>query len=174
MMKKALLFIAFICIGLALLPLGISHAQTGPPIRLTYSTLFPAPHIQTKLMVSWGNEITQRTNGRVIVEMYPAQQLTRAAECYEGVVQGKSDLGFSLIGYTAERFPVMGTVDLPLGYTSGKVATAVVNEVYRRFKPKELSDTKVMYLSAHGPGFINTRGKAVRSMEDMKGSTIKR
>ena len=51
----------------------------------------------------------------------------------------------------------MGTVDLPLGYTSGKVATAVANEVYRLFKPKELSDTEVMYLHALGSQFIYKR-----------------
>ena len=67
----------------------------------------------------------------------------------------------------------MATVDLPLGYTSGKVATAVANEVYRKFKPKELSDTQVMYLHAHGPALINTRGKAVRRLEDMRGLRLR-
>jgi TRAP-type C4-dicarboxylate transport system substrate-binding protein len=122
---------------------------------------------------SWCKEVNARTNGKVIVEFYPGQQLTKAAECYEGVVQEKSDLGFSVLAYTPERFPVMGVVDMPLGYTSGKVATAVANEVYRTFKPKELSDTKVMYLHAHGPGFINTRGKAVRRLEDLKGLRLR-
>ena len=173
MIKKACVGVMAVCIVLALSPLGISHAQTGPPIRLTYSTLFGADHIQAQLAESWCKEVAARTNGRVVVEFYPAQQLTKGAECYEGVVQGKSDLGFSLLPYTAERFPVMGTVDLPLGYTSGKVATAVANEVYRRFKPKELSDTKVMYLHAHGPGFISTKIKAVRKMEDMKGLKLR-
>jgi TRAP-type C4-dicarboxylate transport system substrate-binding protein len=173
MMKKAILYLAAVSIVFVFSPCIVLHAQTGPPIRLTHSTLFPAPHIQTQLIDSWGKEINRRTNGRVIVEIYPGQQLTKAAECYEGVVQGKSDLGFSLLAYTAERFPVMGAVDLPLGYTSGKVATAVVNEVYRKFKPEELSDTQVMYLSAHGPGFVNTRVKAVRKMEDMKGLKLR-
>jgi TRAP-type C4-dicarboxylate transport system substrate-binding protein len=173
MMKKAFLFLAAVCIVLAFSPFGISHAQTGPPIRLTYSTLFGANHIQAQLAESWCKEVTARTNGRVIVEFYPGEQLTKGAECYEGVVQGKSDIGFSMPAYTAERFPVMGAVDLPLGYTSGKVATAVANEVYRKFKPKELSDTQVMYLHAHGPGFINTKGKAVRRMEDMKGLKLR-
>jgi TRAP-type C4-dicarboxylate transport system substrate-binding protein len=49
------------------------------------------------------------------------------------------------------------------------VATKVVNAVYEKFKPKELSDTQVMYLHAHGPGLIHTKDKAVRKMEDMKG-----
>jgi TRAP-type C4-dicarboxylate transport system substrate-binding protein len=157
---------------LLLLPFGNSNAQTET-IRLTYSNFFPAAHIQSKLVDSWCKEVSTKTNGRVIVEHYPNQQLTKAAECYEGVVQGKSDLGFSLLPYTAERFPVMGTVDLPLGFTSGKVATAVANEVYRKFKPKELSDTKVMYLHGHGPAVINTRGKIVRRLEDMKGLRLR-
>jgi TRAP-type C4-dicarboxylate transport system substrate-binding protein len=173
MMKKALLFLAAVCIVLAFSFQDISYAQTGPPIRLTYSTLFGANHIQAQLAESWCKEVNARTNGRVVVEFYPGEQLTKGAECYEGVVQGKSDIGFSMPAYTAERFPVMGAIDLPLGYTSGKVATAVANEVYRKFKPKELSDTQVMYLHAHGPGFINTKGKAVRRMEDMKGLKLR-
>lgn len=172
MKKKALMFTMLVCIGLALLPFGSSHAQ-AETIRLTYSNFFPAAHIQSKLVDSWCKEVNARTNGRVIVEHYPGQQLTKAVECYEGVVQGKSDLGFSLLPYTAERFPVMGAVDLPLGYSSGKAATAVANEVYRKFKPKELSDTQVMYLHAHGPGLVNTRDKAVRRLEDMKGLKLR-
>jgi TRAP-type C4-dicarboxylate transport system substrate-binding protein len=35
--------------------------------------------------------------------------------------------------------------------------------------PKELMDTQVMYLHAHGPGLIHTKSKPVRKMEDMKG-----
>jgi TRAP-type C4-dicarboxylate transport system substrate-binding protein len=67
----------------------------------------------------------------------------------------------------------MEIVDLPLGHGNGRVATAVVNEVYQQLKPKELLDTQVMYLSAHGPGLLNTRKKAVKKMEDLKGLKIR-
>jgi TRAP-type C4-dicarboxylate transport system substrate-binding protein len=63
----------------------------------------------------------------------------------------------------------MAAVDLPLGYTSGKVATQVVNAVYNKFNPKELMDTKVMYLHAHGPGILHTKDKPVGTMDDLKG-----
>jgi TRAP-type C4-dicarboxylate transport system substrate-binding protein len=63
----------------------------------------------------------------------------------------------------------MAAVDLPLGYTSGTVATKVINAVYKKFMPKELMDTKVMYLHAHGPGLIHTKSKPVHKIEDMKG-----
>ena len=47
-----------------------------------------------------------------------------------------------------------------------------VLEVYEKFKPQELSDTKVMYLHSHGPGFIHTKG-VVHKMEDLKGLKIR-
>jgi TRAP-type C4-dicarboxylate transport system substrate-binding protein len=113
--------------------------------------------------------VEQRTDGKVTVEYYAGQTLTKANQCYDGVLEGLSDIGFSVLAYTRGRFPVMSAVDLPLGYTSGKVATKVINEVYKKFNPKELDNTKVMYLHAHGPGLIHTKGKAVRKLEDMKG-----
>ena len=87
---------------------------------------------------------------------------------YDGVVSGISDIGMCLFAYTRGRFPVMEAVDLPLGYESGKAATKVVNAVYNEFNPKELQDTKVMYLHAHGAGLLHTKGKAVRTMDDFK------
>jgi hypothetical protein len=51
----------------------------------------------------------------------------------------------------------MEAADLPLGYPNGKVATKVVNDFYARYQPKELTDVKVLYLHAHGPGLLHTK-----------------
>ncbi len=150
--------------------LGASAAQT---FKLTYSCFFPPSHIQSKLAEAWCKEVEKRTGGRVKIEYYPGQTLTKARQVYDGVVQGLSDIGFCLFGYTRGRFPLMEVVDLPLGYPSGQVATQVANAVYRKFKPKELNDVEVMYLHAHGPGLLHTKGKAVRKMEDLKGMKIR-
>jgi TRAP-type C4-dicarboxylate transport system substrate-binding protein len=53
------------------------------------------------------------------------------------------------------------------------VATRVVNAVYQKFNPKELKDVQVMYLHAHGPGLLHTKGKAVKSLADIKGLKIR-
>ncbi|MEA2039034.1 MAG: TRAP transporter substrate-binding protein, partial [Thermodesulfobacteriota bacterium] len=90
-----------------------------------------------------------------------------------GTVEGISDIGFSILQYTRGRFPVMDVINLPMGYPSGTVATAIINEVNEKFQPKELSDTKVMYLHSHGPGIIHTKGKAVHKMGDLKGIKIR-
>jgi TRAP-type C4-dicarboxylate transport system substrate-binding protein len=168
-MKKTI-FIIFlaICVGLSFSSVGAINAQADS-VKLTYSNFFPPGHIQSRLAEAWCKEVEFRTNGEVVVEYYPGQTLTKARQVYDGVVEGLSDVGFSVLAYTRGRFPVMSAVDLPLGYTSGTVATKVVNAVYNKFQPKELMDTQVMYLHSHGPGLIHTKTKAVHKMEDMKG-----
>jgi TRAP-type C4-dicarboxylate transport system substrate-binding protein len=168
MKKQLIAFMLIFCIGLAfgiLVPVTAEAAS----IKLTYSNFFPPGHIQSKLAEAWCKEVEKRTNGQVVVEYFPGQTLTKAKQVYDGVVEGISDMGFSVLAYTRGRFPVMAAVDLPLGYTSGTVATQVINAVYTKFQPKELMDTQVMYLHAHGPGLIHTKSKPVRKMEDMKG-----
>ena len=168
MKKQIFTFMLILCVGLAFGFMSPVTAEAGP-VKLTYSNFFPPGHIQSKLAESWCKEVEKRTNGEVVVEYYPGQTLTKAKQVYDGVVEGISDVGFSVFAYTRGRFPVIAAVDLPLGYTSGTVATKVINAVYKKFMPKELMDTRVMYLHAHGPGLIHTKSKAVRKMEDMKG-----
>jgi len=158
-------------VALAALVLALGWAPTPAPaaVNLTYSNFFPPTHLHSKLAEAWAKEIEKRTNGEVTIQYFPGQTLTKADQIYDGVVNGISDIGYSLFAYTRGRFPVMEVVDLPLGYPNGRTATAVINEVYQTMKPKELDDVHVLYLHAHGPGLVNSRTKPIRTMDDMKG-----
>jgi len=154
---------------LAIIP-GVS---TAGQVKLTYSNFFPPTHIQSQLSESWCKEVEKRTEGRVTVQYFAGQTLTKAKQTYESVMDGIADIGTSALAYTRGRFPVISAVDLPFGYPSGVVATKVVNDLYNQLKPKEFDDTKVMYIHAHGPGMIHTRDKAVHKLEDLKGLKIR-
>jgi TRAP-type C4-dicarboxylate transport system substrate-binding protein len=171
-MRKRHLALVFPCAVAAAAALIISPAAAQTkPIELTYSIFFPAPHKNTVLATQWGEEIAKRTNGRVKVTMFPGGTLTPAAQCYDGVVKGLSDVGMSVLGYTAGKFPLTEVIDLPLGYKSGLAATKLINAYYRKFQPKEFNDVQVMYFHAHGPGILHTK-KAVEKLEDLKGMKI--
>ncbi len=172
MLSRISSILAAACVVMVLAAVAVPSSDAAP-IRLTYSNFFPPTHIQSKLADAWCKEVERRTDGRVVVEHYPGQTLTKAKQCYDGVVTGLSDLGLSVFAYTRGRFPVMSAVDLPLGYTSGREATAIANAVYEKFKPKELLDTQVMYVHAHGPGLLHTKGKPVARLEDVKGLKIR-
>ncbi len=169
MLRKTAFWTLLVVVSGFITILSLSQTTQAQTIKLTYSNFFPPAHIQSQLAEAWCKEVNKRTNGRVQIDYYAGQTLTKAQQNYDGVVTGLSDIGFSVLAYTRGRFPVMAAVDLPLGYKSGKVATMVINEVYNKFLPKELQDTQVMYLHAHGPGLVNTKDKAVRKLEDMKG-----
>lgn len=145
--------------------------QAADPIKLNYSIFFPAPHKNTVLATEWAQEVEKRTNGAVKITMFPGGTLTPADKCYDGVVNGLSDIGMSVLGYTRGRFPLTEVIDLPLGYKNGLAATKLVNLYYQKFKPKELDDVKVMYLHAHGPGILHTK-TPVKTLEDLKGMKI--
>lgn len=172
-MKKSFLYCLCFAVAVTLSFCFFPIQSQAEPITLTYSNFFPPTHVQSKLADAWCKEVEKRTNGQVKVQYFPGQTLTKAKQNYDGVVQGVSDIGFCLFGYTRGRFPVMEVVDLPLGYPSGVVATKVANDVYNKFDPEELKDVEVMYLHAHGPGLLFTRKKAVKTMEDLKGMKIR-
>lgn len=163
--------IGLLAVGLAF---GFSapeaHAKT---LTLTYSNFFPPTHIQSKLAESWCKEVEKRTDGRVKIQYYPGQTLTKAPQTYDSVVDDIADIGMSACAYTRGRFPVMQTIDLPWGYPSGVAATAVANAVYKKFHPKEFDQTEVMYMDGHGPGFIQTRDKPIHTLADLKGLKIR-
>lgn len=171
MKRNIFMFFLVFFIGTVFAVAGSTRVDAAP-IKLTYSIFFPATHGQAKTAMDWAKEIEKRTNGRVQISIFPGGTLTKAPQCYDGVVKGISDIGFSLFGYTRGRFPAMAAVDLPMGYSDGKIASKVAHKFAQAVNPKELQDVKVLYLHAHGPGLLHTK-KPVRKLEDLKGMKIR-
>lgn len=174
MLKRIQLLTAIFQMVLLLSAVLISPSPADAKvITLTFSDIYPTTHPNAKLALAWCKAVEERTNGRVKILHYPGQSLTSGVDCYDGVVNGLSDAGQSVLQYTRGRFPLMDIINLPLGYPSGAVATAIINEINEKFQPRELQDTKVMLLHAHGPGYIHTKGKPINRMEDLKGLKIR-
>jgi len=172
-MKISRLIILALCLSAVgfCIPVPSARAQ-AKPVELSYSIFFPAPHKNTVLATEWAKEIEKRTNGRVKITIYPGGTLTPADKCYDGVEKGISDIGMSVLSYTMGKFPLTEVIDLPLAYKSAVAATNLINGYYKKFKPKELDSTQVMYFHAHGPGILHTK-KAVHKLEDLKGMKIR-
>lgn len=147
------------------------HAQEQV-IRLKYSDIFAPAHKNGILAQQWCKEIEKRTNGKVKITHFPGGTLTPQPQTYDSVVKGIADIGHTLAAYSAGRFPLIEVLGQPIGFTSGYQATKCANAFYEKFKPKEFDDTKVMYISAHGPGMFQTV-KPVSSIDDVKNKRIK-
>ncbi|HBG77302.1 MAG TPA: C4-dicarboxylate ABC transporter substrate-binding protein [Phycisphaerales bacterium] len=141
-------------------------------IELNYSIFFPPTHVQCIEAQNWADEIAKRTNGRVKITIFPGGSLTQAPQCYEGVVNGISDLGMSCFAYTRGRFPLLEGLDLPLGYPNGLTASRIATELAMKYKPAEVNDVHLLYIHAHGPGILATK-KPVNNLEELKGMKIR-
>lgn len=151
---------------------AFASGQSSEQIKLNYSIFFAATHRNSILATEWAREVERRTDNKVQITMFYGGTLTPADKCYDGVVNGISDIGMSVLSYTMGRFPLSEVLDLPLGSQSGKVATRLVNDFYAKFKPKEFDDVKILYLHGHGPGLLHTK-TPVRALEELKGMKIR-
>jgi TRAP-type C4-dicarboxylate transport system substrate-binding protein len=151
---------------------GAADGEAGQPVKLTYSVFFPPTHTQAKLAGEWAEEIGKRTGGRVKIAVFPGGVLTKADQCYQGVVDGISDIGMSAFAYTRGRFPLLEGLDLPVGYPDGVSATRIAHALAGEFNPAEIQDTKLLYVHAHGPGVLATK-KPVTKLDDVKGLKIR-
>ena len=164
--------LAFIPVLFFLMTILAAKAE-AKTYSFTYSTFFPPTHIQTKVPEAWAAEIEKRSKGQIKIKIFTGGSLTPAPQIYDGVVKGISDFGLSVFAYSPGRFPVIAAVDNPLGYPNAFVATRTINELNRKFNPKELSDVHICYLFAHGPGILHTARKPVYTLEDVKGLKIR-
>ncbi len=148
---------------------GAAAAKT---YKLTYSIFFPPMHVQAKTGMEWAAEVERRSGGRLQIAVHPGGTLTKADQCWQGVLGGISDLGMSCFAYTPGRFPLLEALDLPLGWPDGLTATRVATALAAKYNPAEIQGAKILYVHAHGPGILATK-KPVRALEDLKNLKIR-
>lgn len=176
MMKLRALYVPLAAVAVVAVLLSGCGGDSGSSAsrRLTYSIFFPPTHIHSQLAAEWAAEVEKRSEGRLQIALFYGGSLTQPDRCYQGVVDGISDLGMSCFAYTRGRFPVLEGLDLPLGYTDGVSATRVANTMLNKYRDdlKEVADTRMLYVHAHGPGILASK-KPVRSLADLTGLKIR-
>jgi len=142
-------------------------------LTLNYSNMQPPNHKISLSAEEWCREIEKRTKGAVKITMFHGGTLTPGTQAYDGVVKGLSDIALSVFSYHRGRFPLTEFSDLPLGLKSCVTAGHLFNEYYARFKPKELEDTKLMYMHANPGSILHTVKKPVTKLDELKGLKIR-
>jgi TRAP-type transport system periplasmic protein len=170
-MRRTMLLVLIVVLSSVWLVCSPTYAQ-DKAISLKLANFFPPDNKISVVMDQWCKEVEKRTNGAVKVTQFPGGTLTPPAQTYISVTRGVTDIGLSFFSYTMGRFPLMEALDLPLGYRSAYVATKLANEFYKKFKPKELDEVKVLFLTTSPPHMLFAK-KPVKNLEDLKGLKIR-
>jgi TRAP-type transport system periplasmic protein len=173
-MKKYLLGLSVltmvVVLAVFLLP-NMAGAQ-DKVIKLKYACFFPAAHKGNILTEQWCKEVEKRTKGRVKVSFLGGGTLVPAPQGYEAAVKGIADISNGAPSWTAGRFPLSEVLELPLGYRDAAQASRLANAFYKKFKPKEYDDVKMLYMWNSGPGVFMTT-KPISSIEGLKGLKLR-
>ena len=144
---------------------------------LGVNLIFPATHfVPAQQLPRYFKRVEAATGGKykLDIKYYPVGTLLAPGDAYDGMTQGIVDMVQACFSYTPGRFPVMWTLYKPGIAPPENCHTAAhaVWEYYNTLKPKELQDSKVLYLWAVGPGWLHTK-KPVKTVAEIKGLKIR-
>lgn len=149
-----------------------AETSNEKPIELSYAFFAPAATFPAKQMEKWKEELEKRTNGKVVVNLFPGGTLLAANNMYDGVKNKVADIGLSVMTYEPGKFPLITIAELPSGFPSGKVASQVVYDLLKEYPQDAFKDLKVVTAFATEPAFIQTE-KQVANLNDIKGKQIR-
>ena len=156
---------------MAIMPISVAFSASKQ-ITFKFANIFPPQASQSKLIDEFISDLEERTGGLIKTQHFPGGSLAKPPQVIKAVEAGIADIGFSHISYTAGRFPVTEVCELPHGYPTGWVANQIMNDFYEKFKPKEWDDVVPLWFHANTPSMLATT-KAIRTLEDFKGMTIR-
>jgi TRAP-type C4-dicarboxylate transport system substrate-binding protein len=165
------LSLTFVIVVLVSVFLFITRAETtaaSKVINLKFNNYFPPLSEQSKLSEKFIQEIEKRTDGRVKITYYPGGSLLSGPATADGVTKGVVDIGYISLVFTMGRYPLIEACSLPLSYPSAWVGSHVVNDFYRRYKPKEFDKLHTLFFNSCGPSVLFSK-KAVYKLEDLEG-----
>lgn len=168
-------WVIFVSLGFAVCLLfesGLFVLPVQAQIKLTYANFPPATTFPCVQMERWKKEVEKRTGGKVMVQTFPGSTLLSAKTMFDGVISGTADIGNLTMGYQPGRFPVSEAVDLPVGFTSAKVASLVLHDLIEKYNPQEFEKIKILALFTCPPSNFMTKNP-VKSLKDLKGVELR-
>lgn len=145
-------------------------------IKLKYAHhIAPTSLGHTLAHAPWAKLVEQKTNGKVKIEIYPAETLGKASDAFEMVTSGIADIAWGFVGFFPGRFPLTEVIDLPmLGIDSAAKGSKILWDLYQNtpYLKKEYSGVKVITLHTHEPAPISSR-TPINSEADLAGMKIR-
>lgn len=155
-----------------------SQAKSGDEyqattIRLAYN--LPQDHHISRGIESFAKKVTERSNGKVKVQVYPAGQLFSDKEMNQAVLAGGVEMGVNSSTLWASVIPAMGIFDVPFAFPNYSLAgKALSGEVGKKLSGEmEKKGAKVLLFADYGYAQFADNVKPLKMPTDFKGLKIR-
>ncbi|MCU0897952.1 MAG: TRAP transporter substrate-binding protein [Burkholderiales bacterium] len=167
-----------VTIGLAALALAASaSAWAQQEVTLKVSHFLPAGSAaQQRFIQPWCDKIAKESNSRLKCQIFPSMQLGGTPpQLYDQVKDGVADIVWTLPGYTAGRFPAVEVFELPFTMTNAEGTSRALWEFVQANPAAKdaFKDVHPILFHVHGPGYLHTRDKQVKTLGDLKGMKVR-
>jgi TRAP-type C4-dicarboxylate transport system substrate-binding protein len=170
----------YIQIFLALFALAatstITSAQSQEVLKLKLTHPLPATHfLWVEGMKKLTDSVTEKTNGKVQFEVYPASQL--GTDHFTALKSGLADVAMIVTPYYPDKFPLTSVTELPGMYSTSCEAT---NKYWQLAKPGGVLDKyeyaprgiHILLASTLPPYSLSTVSKKIETIDDLSGKRI--
>ena len=154
---------------------ALGNGAVAEPITLRLHTFNSPQSIAVRLFLQpWAEELEERTEGRVDVQVFPAMQLGgRPGDLYGQARDGVVDIVWTLPGYSPGRFPLTEAFELPFVCGDAEATSLAFHEFYRTWLQAEYDDTHPLVFHSAAPGHIHTADREVHTLKDLEGLKIR-
>lgn len=174
MVRRLIVWLALV-LGLAFCLVGIASADNT--ITLRYGHPNPPTSTAGRQAELFAKLVSEKTNNRVRIQVYPASQLGSLSELVEGVKIGTIDIVHNTYGSLGSLYPDIAVFDTPYLFDTVEQLMKAVDpesEVMKEFNSKlvERAGVRVLYSFYFGTRHL-TVNKPVYSTADLKGVKIR-
>lgn len=154
-----------------------SNGSDGKGLEFKFGSMDAPDHVQNlETFATFSEDVKELTDGRVSFQMFTGGSLGGPKETLDNLTTGIMDVGRGIHGYNSGKFDVQTVMNLPfLADGSAAELSVVTQKLHDTFPEiqKEYSDVKLLWVHAADPYAIVTKGKQVKSFEDVKGLKLR-
>lgn len=158
--------------AVAVYTMGISaYAQE---FNLRVADSFPTTHHYSQNTRDWLDLVTEKTDGRITFEYFPAEQLAKSEDLLDAAQNRLADIVYAPPLYLSDRLPLSTVAALPL---VGNVADQqALNDAFNSLSLNELNEVEVLPLGVRtirslvtAPYQIMSRQGKIATLDEMEG-----
>jgi TRAP-type C4-dicarboxylate transport system substrate-binding protein len=160
--------------GAVAAPAVVRRARAAEVTLKLHHFLPPVSPMHQKVFVPWAETLAEQSDGRLVVEIFPAMQLggkppQLADQARDGIV----DIAWTLPVYTPGRFPLAETPSLPFMVTTAEQTSVAMQKFMDELGTAEYRGVKPLAFHTHASGKFHMRDKAVASAVDLAGLRVR-
>lgn len=153
-----------------------ARAQGAPAVTMRLSHQFPPAHHNARIMQAFAEDVQQRSNGAVQVQIFPAEQLAKAGENFPGVARGAFEAAGAVNFQWGTTIPEMNVVTLPYLFTDLERIKKFPGSEAAKFLEAQLERRRVrnlMWLYTTRQSIFTSNSRPIVKLEDFRGLKIR-